>query len=124
MILADTSVWVDHFNKTSPGLAARLDRREIAIHPFIIGELACGMLPRRQEVLTLLHSLPAVDIANDADVLALIEARRLMGQGLSYTDMHLAASCLLSGAELWTGDRALAKMAKKLGVAFAVEGAA
>jgi hypothetical protein len=47
MVLVDTSVWVNHLRRNAPRLAALLDAAAVAIHPFIIGELACGNLQNR-----------------------------------------------------------------------------
>ena len=58
------------------------------IHPWVIGELACGNLHNRQQVLELLQGLPAATVASDAEVLLLIERERLMGRGIGYVDVH------------------------------------
>jgi predicted nucleic acid-binding protein len=116
VILVDTSVWVDHLREGEPVLAEALLRLEVAIHPWVIGELACGHLHQRQQVLALLGKLPAVPIALDTEVLHLIEARALMGRGIGYLDSHLLTTCLLAQVRLWTRDRRLRKVAEDLGV--------
>jgi predicted nucleic acid-binding protein len=58
MILVDTSVWVDPFRKSTPLLVAALEDGEVLIHPFVLGELACGNIKNRAEVLRLLRDLP------------------------------------------------------------------
>ncbi len=119
MILADTSVWVDHLRVGDPRLAETLDRAAVFAHPFVIGELACGRLRNRGEVLGLLRRLPAVPVATDDEALRFVEARRLMGRGIGWVDVHLLASSVLSGGvRLWTRDRRLAAVAAELGVGF------
>ena len=118
MILADTSVWIDHMRGRQSRFAAALEGELVLMHPFVIGELACGNLRNRDEVLALLGNLPLAPAATDAEVLAFIERRRLMGKGLGYIDVHLLASTALSrSARLWTHDRRLAAMAATLNLA-------
>lgn len=117
MILADTSIWVDHLRRGNPRLAQALDDQEVVTHPFVIGELACGDLRNRSGVLALLQRLPKAVVATDAEVLAVIEQRRLMGRGLGYIDAHLLAATLLSPAvRLWTLDAPLVSAAARLGI--------
>jgi predicted nucleic acid-binding protein len=105
MILVDTSVWVDHLRKGEQGLAALLTASNVLMHPFVVGELACGNLHQRKEVLALLRDLPRAAIATDDEVLLFIEQHTLMGRGLGYIDAHLLASVALQGtARLWTRD--------------------
>ena len=69
MILVDTSVWVDHLRTGDAALAGLLDAGNVLAHPFVIGELACGNLRRRGEVLALLRELPQTRHASDPEVL-------------------------------------------------------
>lgn len=109
MILVDTSVWIDHLRSGEPSLAAALEGGRVMMHPFVLGELACGNLKNRGEVLKLLGDLPAAPTATDPEALEFIERRALMGRGIGYIDVHLLASIALSGdARLWTRDRRLA----------------
>jgi predicted nucleic acid-binding protein len=114
VILVDTSVWVDHLRRGDGELAERLRADEVACHPFVIGELACGNLRNRSELLALLSALPAVPRVNDAEALAFIEHHRLMGRGLGLIDVHLLASCMLGGVRLWTRDARLTRAAAAL----------
>lgn len=116
MILVDSSVWVEHLRRGEPGLAKLLRSAEVCSHPFVVGELACGQLRNRDELLGLLSALPHVQRAADTEVLAMIEGRRLHGKGLGYIDAHLLASCVLARTPLWTFDRRLARAAADAGV--------
>jgi predicted nucleic acid-binding protein len=115
MILVDTSVWVDHFREDIAALAAALEQDIVLTHPLVVGELACGNVRNRLEVLALLDRLPQAQPASEAEVLELIERRALMGRGVGYIDAHLLASTALThGARLWTRDRRLASIAGEL----------
>lgn len=115
MILVDTSVWVEHLRKGLPGLITALEQETVLTHPFVVGELACGNLKNRREVLRLLGDLPCAPVATDPEVLAFIEQRALMGRGIGYIDAHLLASVTLDGAaQLWTRDKRLATVAVDL----------
>ena len=116
-VLVDTSVWIDHLRKGEPLLQDLLSAGQVAIHPYIIGELACGRLSHRAEILKLLSELPLVAMASNEEVLHLIENHRLDGKGLGWIDAHLLASSLLDHIPLWTRDRKLATAAKGLGIA-------
>ena len=117
-MLADTSVWIDHLRRGNAHLASLLESGEIESHPFVIGELACGNLRRREEILSLIGSLPKAVEAEHDEVLALIESRGLVGSGLGWIDMHLLASALLGRRALWTLDKRLAENARRLKVLF------
>ena len=118
MILADTSIWVDHFRSGVDALAERLVAGEILIHPCVIGELALGNLARRDTILSTLAQLPRAPVATDDEMLRFIGANRLAGVGIGYVDAHLLASVRLSAdARLWTRDRRLLGVAEDLGVA-------
>ncbi len=120
MILVDTSVWVDHLRAGEPALAVALERGAVLTHPFVMGEIACGNLKNRSEVLQLLDDLPVTPMATDAEALDFIERRSLMGRGIGYVDVHLLASVSLAGtAQLWTRDKRLAAVAEDLKLAYA-----
>jgi predicted nucleic acid-binding protein len=105
MILADTSIWIDHIRQGGRATSELLNHADVAIHPIVIGELACGNLPNRPVFLKLLKSLPQVKVALDSEVLGLIESKRLMGRGLGWSDAHLLASALITeGIAIWTRD--------------------
>jgi predicted nucleic acid-binding protein len=121
MILVDTSVWIEYLRKGSPALAEALEEARVLMHPFILGELACGNLRNREKLLGLLSELPTAPRATDPETLTFIEEHALMGRGLGYLDLHLLASVVLAGdARLWTWDKPLHTVAVELGVAHAV----
>jgi predicted nucleic acid-binding protein len=116
MILADTSVWVDHLRRANPVMIELLTANDILAHPFVIGELACGTLPDRS-VLRRIDDLPQIVRGTHDEVLLFIESQGFMGRGIGYVDAHLIASVLRDGsATLWTRDRRLAQIAEELGV--------
>jgi predicted nucleic acid-binding protein len=120
LILADTSVWVDHLRRGDDTLADALDRGIVVMHVFVIGEIACGTLTDRASVLELLHDLPRATVASSDEVLGFIERHQLHGRGIGYVDVHLLASTALTvGAKLWTQDKRLRAAAVDLGLAHA-----
>ena len=118
-ILVDTSLWVDHLRIGHPQFASLLVEGEVATHPFVIGELACGNIKNRREILALLRALPMATVADHDEAMRFIDNHRLMGLGLGYTDVHLLASAALSHMPLWTADKQLHAAALKLHLAFA-----
>ena len=117
MILADTSVWVDHLRSDDEEMRRHLNQGQIVIHPFIIAELALGSLKDRARTLALLDRLPQVRVAQTNEVRAMIEARRLYSLGIGLTDAHLIASVFLdSSTVLWTRDKQLRKGADRMGI--------
>ncbi len=120
MILVDTSVWIDHLRSGEQRLSEALEGERVLMHPFVLGELACGNLGDRSRVLRLFAELPTAPTATDPEALEFIERRALMGRGIGYLDVHLLASTALHGdARLWTRDRRLAAAATELELAFA-----
>ena len=118
MILADTSVWIDHLRTGDKALAALLDAGMVLAHPFVIGELALGNLRQREIVLQALAELPQSNVAMDAEVLHFIERHALSGRGIGYIDAHLLAAVkLTAGAKLLTNDKRLHGVAVQLGLA-------
>lgn len=115
-MLVDTSVWIEHLRHRQIGLISLLDRAEIQCHPFIIGELGCGSMIRRAEILQLLRRLPSVRVVQNEEVMTFVERHRLMGRGVGWVDVHLLASAKLENVLLWTADRRLAAIARSLGV--------
>ena len=107
MTLVDTSVWIHHLRRGDAELEALLDEGMVLVHPFVIGEIACGALCRRADVIAHLRRLPTAPLATDQEVHHLLEANRLAARGLGWIDLHLLASARLASVPLLTHDRAL-----------------
>ena len=121
MILVDTSVWVEHLHTANEDLAALLSGGEVLAHPFVIRELALGNLRPRDPFLSDLRELPQAIVAEDEEVIRLIDRQALFGRGIGYVDAHLlAAARLTAGSRLWTRDRRLQGVAIELGLAAAL----
>ena len=117
MILVDTSVWIDHLRKSEHELSELLQANNVLTHQIVIGELACGNIPNRDEFLRNMEELPEVEVWPHEEVRRFIESERLMGRGISFMDAHLLYSVLnRSGDALWTRDRRLQRVAQELSV--------
>ena len=89
MILVDTSVWIEHLRAGSDRLKTLLFDQQVLCHPFVIGELACGMLQKRGEILTMLKALPEAPLLEHEEVISFLDARLLYGRGIGWVDAHL-----------------------------------
>jgi hypothetical protein len=118
MVLVDTSLWVEHLRHGHHELSSSLLKAEVVCHRFVIGELACGFIRNRNEVLSLLRSLPSAVEAEHDEVMDFLERNQLMGKGLGLIDVHLMASAFLSGIPLWTLDRKLRRESSRVGIAY------
>ena len=116
MTLVDTSVWIEHLRAGNERLKTLLFDEQVLCHPFVIGELACGMLQKREEILSMLKALPEAHLLEHEEVLSFLEARRLYRAGIGWVDAHLLASTLLTGCTLWTFDKPLRRAAAALNV--------
>jgi len=114
MTLVDTSVWVNHFRRGDAELAQKLVDGLVLMHPFVLGEIACGNLHRRPQVLNDLEKLPLAVSASHSEVMQFLETHKLFGSGLGWIDAHLLASALLSNCRIWSHDRGLQAAASKL----------
>ncbi|MEO6742969.1 MAG: type II toxin-antitoxin system VapC family toxin [Caldimonas sp.] len=124
MILVDSSVWIDHLRRPVGRLAALLRAGQVACHPFVIGEIACGRVRERARFLTDLALLPQMAVATHAEALAFVESNRLAGGGIGWVDVHLLASTVLATpSTLWSRDKRLMAAAERLGVCFVEAGA-
>lgn len=118
MILVDSSVWVDHVRRADTTLMRLLDEGQVLVHPFVIGEVALGNLPRRRLFLDNMHRLPRALVATDSDAMSLMEREQLYGRGIGYADLHLlAATRLTPQTSLWSRDRRMRTVAEELGLA-------
>ncbi|HMD83238.1 MAG TPA: PIN domain-containing protein [Terriglobia bacterium] len=116
MILVDTSVWIAHFRKTDSTLGELLREALVMVHPFVMGELACGHLKNRARILSDLEALPSAVSATHEEVMQWVEVRKLWGLGIGWIDAHLLASALLSDCQFWTLDEKLVRAAAAAGV--------
>jgi predicted nucleic acid-binding protein len=116
MTLVDTSVWIHHFRKPEAALVQLLTNGMAGIHPYVIGELACGKLKDRERTLRLLKALPLAPVAKEAEVYYVLDTYRLWGAGLGWVDLHLLTSAGVAGWRLMTADDALNRAAAKAGI--------
>jgi len=117
MIFADTSVWIDHLRAEDPNIGRLVERLELAMHPFVLGELVLGSIANRADTIAFWLDLPTANVVPADDILSLVERRRLFSRGVGYTDVNLLASALLGDdLRLWTRDRRLGALAADLGV--------
>ena len=117
MILADTSVWIDHFRAGNKELQRALNSGQIVIHPWIVAELASGSLRDRAKTLAMLDLLPQVRVARMTELRLTIEARHLYNLGIGLTDAHLIASVFLNPPTLlWTRDKQLRRVAESFAI--------
>ncbi len=118
MVLVDTSIWVSHFRKGDHQLQEILVDEQVLCHPFILGELACGGLKNRKEIISLLQALPDSIMAEIDEILEFIDQQELIGVGIGLIDVHLLASALLTKALLWTADKNLRAAAARLNILY------
>jgi predicted nucleic acid-binding protein len=123
MVLADTSIWIDHFRRDDRQLVQFLDRGDVVMHPFVIGELALGSVSKSAAMMDDLHDLPKAVMANTNEILKFIADRKLSGSGIGYVDAHLlAAAALASETFVWTRDKRLHAVAQSLSLAAEIQG--
>jgi hypothetical protein len=118
MVLVDTSIWILHLRTGDAHLRTLLEEGKVLCHPFIVGELACGHIRNRAEILLLLQTLPMAKVAGHGETLQFIKAQRLIGVGLGLIDVHLLAAALLSSTTLWTSDKHLKAASARLNIAY------
>lgn len=119
MIIADTSIWIDHLRRPEPVLAGLLNRHEILVHPFITGEIALGSIANRDAMVEALSGMPQAPMAQIGEMLHFIKVRTLGGAGIGWVDANLLASALLwPGTRIWTRDNRLRSAAVRLEISF------
>jgi hypothetical protein len=115
MVLVDTSIWIDHFRGGERRLARLLDQGNVVMHPFVVGELLLGKVPKITEMIDDLNALPKASVAGDGEVVKFIVDRKLPGSGIGYVDAHLLAAVLLTPeTAIWTRDKRLLAAANSL----------
>lgn len=120
-ILVDTSVWINHLREGDKNLTQLLEQGLVACHPFIVGEIACGGIKNRHEIINLLNDLPSTEILDHSDIIEFIENRKIMNKGIGYIDVHLLGSALVSDTPLWTFDKALRKIAIQFSIGYDIK---
>lgn len=119
MVLIDTSVWIEHLRGKIDTVEDLLTADEVIIHPFVIGEIACGNFTNRGEVLSMLQELPALSVTDDSLVLYFIDQNRLAGLGIGYIDAHLLASAVLEPpTRVFTFDKRFSAAADAMELAY------
>ncbi len=117
-VLVDTSVWVDHFRRGNTALERLLWQDAVLCHPWVIGEIACGTPPAREQTLADLAALQTAKVASVQELMVFIDREHLSGLGCGLVDLGLLASTLMTpGAQLWTLDKRLSALADRFGVA-------
>ena len=114
MVLVDTSVWVLHFRKANQRLIHLLENNEVLTHEFVVGELACGKLKNRKEILSLFHRLPKTLAVSFSELMHFLERKGIAGSGIGFVGAHLLASAQLTHVPIWTLDRSLELISSKL----------
>lgn len=118
-VVVDTSVWVSHFRDSNETLVRLLESDRVLIHPWIIGEIACGTPPERSKTLQDLQWLQTTQQAQFSEVLHFVEHHQLYGLGCGWVDLTLLCSTMMTpSASLWTLDRRLGALCARMGCAF------
>jgi len=121
MVLVDTSVWINHLRNNDRHLEKLLFNGSVVCHPHIVGELACGNIKNRQEIISLLQALPQIPLVDFAEFLYFIEQNQLHGKGIGFVDIHLLASSKLSQLPLWTADKRLQSASALLNLEYKIK---
>jgi predicted nucleic acid-binding protein len=118
MVLIDTSVWIDHFNRSDSALQFLLQEYKAVVHPFVLGELACGNFKNRDEIFGLLSNLPTIAEISMEEYFVFLENHKLYGLGLGFVDIHLLASSLISRCTIYTREKSLLTVANRLKIGY------
>jgi predicted nucleic acid-binding protein len=118
MILVDTSVWVNHLRVSDPLLSSLLTQNRVVVHPWIVGEIACGSFSKRAEVIDSLQSLPQLGVAREEEVLFFLEKHRAFGKGIGYVDAHLLTAAVIDNCKIWTTDKRMILIATQLDLCY------
>ena len=121
MVLVDTSVWINHLRNNEHQLEKLLFNGSVACHPYIIGELACGNIQNRQEIMSLLQALPQTSPVEFEEYLFFIDQNQLYGKGIGFVDIHLLASAKLTQIPLWTADKRLQSASAELNLKYNIK---
>jgi len=121
MVLVDTSVWINHLRNHDRQLEKVLFNGSVVCHPHIIGELACGNIKNREEIMSLLQALPQIALVEFEEYLYFIEQNQLYGKGIGFVDIHLLASAKLAQIPLWTADKRLQSASAELNLKYKIK---
>lgn len=116
MVLVDTSIWISHLRHGNSRLQKLLRASRVVCHPFIVGELVCGNISNRAEIISLMQSLPMLEVVEHEELLLFIEHNKMMGKGLGFVDVNLLAAAMLAGIPLWTQDKKLKQACIRLNI--------
>lgn len=118
MVLVDTSVWINHLKSKNEYLVDLLISEGALIHPFVIGELACGSIKNRDKILTYLNDIPKSIVPEHEEVISFLNSKKLFSRGIGWTDANLLLSSILSKSKLWTLDQRLRAVSIELRINF------
>jgi predicted nucleic acid-binding protein len=122
MIVVDTTAWADWFNGADNPLSNRLDqalaRQEAGVTPLILTEVLQGFRADAafETALKLLTGLPILPLDTDGHIAAARLFRALGRQGVTVrgaVDCIIAQTCIAADAELLSGDRDFAAIARR-----------
>jgi predicted nucleic acid-binding protein len=121
MVLVDTSVWIHALANRAP-FVTELRRLvlldQVAGHELVYGELLIGDRGGRQKLLADYERMHQATIVPHRDVVEFVRTRDLNGRGVGWVDVHLLASAIVGGMQMWTADPRFATIANELGVAY------
>jgi predicted nucleic acid-binding protein len=109
VILVDSSVWVDHWDKSILELSKALLDEQVLVHPWVIGELSLTDFQRRKVLLSHLSLQSEALVIDDKPLLKFIQEHRLHESGLGWVDCQLLAS-----AKAMTHDKAMKRAWEKV----------
>jgi hypothetical protein len=100
-------------------MQALMTESEIALHPYVYGELLLGGLPTKGVAARQLLKLARSPVASASETAAFIEWAELSGTDIGYVDSHLLVSAkLFAGGSVLTRDKKLRAQAERLGLAY------
>lgn len=121
MVLVDTSVWIRALEDRGPWknqLDLLLAGRKAAGHDLVFGELLIGHRGGRLKVLESYQLMHRAATVQHGDVVEFARVRKLAGRGAGWIDIHLLASAMVGGMQLWTADRAFGEIARELEIEY------
>jgi predicted nucleic acid-binding protein len=129
MVIVDTSVWIDFFKGHEPcfsPLSVLLADRQVLALPCVFGELLQGARNKKEQVIItdFWQSLPKVspNLFETAWIQAgsLSSKERWFARGIGLIDSTILYIAKESSNKLWTLDKEVMKVAKKLQIDFTI----